>query len=477
MLRGRCGWVGACLAPALALIAPPDASAVRVRLEAKTGSPAYPVIGRDGFVVLDERLIESRLFLRLDDLLPLDPDALDPAREPDVVLCASMRWSINAGVAAASTDPANLRFVPGTDDSALDVLFAYAEAVNLWGGRLDARLGRLVHSGPLGWRSDDGASLRLAPSPALRLRLLGGLENVRGLRLSASPFAPDGVERWSGEGQGAARYAEPVEPRHRPATQVSLDGTAGPVGYDVAYRRTWRSLDGGVAEETGGFAVDVSGGPLTLRGAARADLAAGFVSEASARAALRPAGGEHRLEAQYGYYRPSFDLESIFIVFASDPLHEAVLRWRFPLPGVLSGEVWTAARRVEPLAEDGNAETLVGPFGDLGGGLGVFLRTDRYSGGARWKAMRGTSASLAAFDIELRADPWRRWSLFGAGSAWQYEDRLRAGGPGVGGGGRAGASVEIVEGVGIEAEAQVAHDRREGTTFAVFAWLDLGVTL
>ena len=455
--------------------APVPASAARYRIDSRTGVLAYPVIGRDGAVVLDERIVQTRLRLQVDDLLEVPADSLDPAREPDVALGASLRWFANPGVAGNATDPANLRFVPLAQDMALEILWAHVAATNLFGGWLDLRAGRVLHDGPLGWRSDDGAELRFGPFEWLGVTVAGGFENVRGLRLSGSPFAPEGVERWSADGEGAERYDGNVAPEHRPTVQATLDGRAGPVGYAAAYRRTWRSVDGRPAEELLGFELDGGWGPLSAFGTTRVDLTAGLVADAAAELAARLGGGRHRLEARYEYFRPTFDAESIFWVFAADPFHEATLRYGFPLVGALRGETWLSARHVQGPGGAAAPTTLLGPFTDLGGGVGLTLRTEAFTSSLRWKLLRGATTDLAGADWTVRVPLATRWELFAVASGWQWDDLLREGGYGVGGAGRAGAAVELVDGVRVEAEAQVAHDTREGTTFAVFAWLDLGV--
>jgi hypothetical protein len=455
--------------------APLVASAARYRIDSRTGALAYPVIGRDGSVVLDERIIQTRLRLEVDDLLEVPADSPDPAREPDVAIGASLRWFANPGVAGNATDPANVRFVPLAPDMALEILWAHVAATNLLDGWLDLRAGRVLHDGPLGWRSDDGVELRFGPFEWLGLVATGGFENVRGLRLSGSPFAPAGVERWSAEGEGAARYADHVPAEHRPTLQVGLDGRLGPVGYAAAYRRTWRSVEGGLADELLGFELNGGWGPLSAFGSTRVDLVAGVVADAAAELSARLGGGRHRLEARYEYFRPTFDAESIFWVFAADPFHEATLRYRFPLAGALRGEAWLSARHVEDPGGAAAPTTLLGPFTDLGGGVGLTLQHEAFTSSLRWKLLRGATTDLAAADLTVRVPLTTSWELFAVASGWQWDDLLRMGGYGVGGAGRAGAAVRIVDGVRVEAEAQVAHDTREGTTFAVFAWLDLGV--
>jgi hypothetical protein len=464
-------------AVAAILLVPSLAPAARFRIDTRTGALAYPVIGRDGLVVLDERVVQSRLLLMVDDLLEVPPDSRDPSLEPDIAIGCSLRWFVDPGVAAGAVDPGNTRFVPNTPDLGLEVLWAWIEAVNLVDGWIDARLGRIVHDGPLGWRSDDGARLRFGPAEWLGLEVTGGFENVRGLRLSNSPFAPEGVERWSAEGEGADRYRGNVAPEHRPTLDAALDGTLGPVQYAAGYRRTWRSVDGGLADERLGFELAGSFGPVTAYGSTRLDLVTGQVADASAELAARFDGGRHRLEARYEYFLPTFDAESIFWVFAADPFHELTLRYRFPLVGALRGEAWLSARRVDDPGGDAAVGTLAGPFTDLGGGLGLALALRRFTATLRWKTIQGSTTSLAGADLVVDVPLGARWKLFAVGSGWQFEDLVRDGSYGVGGAGRAGAAVTIVERVRVEAEAQVAHDTREGTTFAVFAWLDLGVAL
>jgi hypothetical protein len=459
------------------LAAAPPAHAARVRLDMHTGALAYPVIGRDGLLVLDERVFQSRVLLLVDDMLPAPEDSPDPSREPDLALGCSLRWFANPGMLAASVEPTNMHFVPSTTDMSLEVLWAWFEATDLLGGWIDARLGRIVHDGPLGWRSDDGIRLRLGPADWLRLDLVGGFENVRGLRLSNSPFAPDGVERWSADGEGAARYQGHGSPEHRPTIQAELGGSLGFVGYAAAYRHTWRSVDGGVADELLGFELNGAVGPVSAFGSTRLDLVAGVVADASAEISAKLADGRHRIEARYEYFRPTFDAESIFWVFAADPFHELTLRYRFPLLGPLRGEAWASARHVEDPGGDLAPTTLAGPFTDLGGGVGLRLETEDFSAGLRWKMIGGSTTSLAGADLTIDVPLGTRWTLFAIGSGWQYDDLLHEGAYGVGGAGRAGAAVDIYEGIRVEAEAQVAHDTREGTTFAVFGWLDLGVVL
>jgi hypothetical protein len=477
------------LAALVGLLLPTPAGAARYRIDSRTSTLLYPIVGRDGVVVADQSILQTRLRLRVDDLLALEDDGVEPLLQPDIAADVSLRLFGNFGLAAGTTDPASPAFIPQSDSFRPDILFAFVEATNLADGWIDAlRAGRIIHSTVLGWRSDDGALVRVGYEDYVHLQLVGGLENTPGLdRLSASPFAPDGVERWSADGAGADRYERrgadgglltPQDPQYRPTFQATADGQAGPIGYELGYRHTWLAAGEGAAEQLAGIRLDGDIDPVTLLGMMRVDAGAAVVSDATAEADLRLGNGRHHIAVLYDYFRPTFDLDSIFWVFATDPFHEITLRYSFPLIGALSGTAWTTMRRVEDVEGAGDSEPVADPFTDIGGGIGLTLRRPTWSLAAKWKIMRGAATNLAAFDLTGRARLFTWWELYGIGSVWQYEDRARDRYHGVGGAGRLGSKFEILPGiVGVDGEFQVAHDPREGTTFAGFVWLDLGVTL
>ncbi|MBI5499454.1 MAG: hypothetical protein HY907_04385 [Deltaproteobacteria bacterium] len=472
------------------LLVPLSAGAARYRIDSRTSALLYPIIGRDGIGEVDAQILQTRLRLRIDDLLPVESDAADPLVAPDLAFDLSVRLFGDFGVPSGANDPAGLDFVPGVDAFSPEIQFAFFEATNLAGGWIDAvRAGRLIHTTVLGWRSDDGALIRFGYEEYFHLQLAGGIENIPGFDfLSASPFAPEGVERWQENGDGARRYQHnnanggqltPREPQARPTVQATADGVVGPVGYEVGYRHTWLSFDGKAAQQVAGIRLDGDLDPVFLSTSLRADIGGAAVSDADASVDVRLGGGRHRIGLQYDYFRPTFDLDSIFWVFASDPFHEATVRYRFPLVGALSGQVWATLRSVEDTSDAGdNEDGALAPFTDAGGGLGLTLRRPLWNVAAKWKVMRGAATNLAAFDLSGRVAVFDWWDLYAIGSIWQYEDRLRDAYHGLGGAGRLGASFDVVPDiVGIDGEFQAAYDPREGTTFAGFVWLDLGVVL
>ncbi|MDI7268545.1 MAG: hypothetical protein QME96_11165 [Myxococcota bacterium] len=473
------GRIAALCMGACCLIAPSVSSAVRAELDSRTSAWLYPVVGRDGIAVADTFLLQSRLRLLLHDILPVDEGDADPTDDPDLAAATSLRWFYDFGVGGAS-DPDDPGFVPMLERTTLDVLFAYIEATNLIGGTLDARFGRLVHTGPLGWRSDDGLLLHAGRRRWAKLTLLGGVENLRGLWFSASPFSPDGIERWDVGGEAADRYyrrpgRETV--RYRPVFQGSIASRVGPVGYDIGYRHAWKSLDGGTGESLFGAEVDVEVDSMSALAGVRVNAATAMLADVLAEASLGLAGGRHRVDVAYEFFTPTFDLDSIFWAFSADPFHEVTAKYRFPVLGPVSGQAWTSFRRVQEGGNSGDAEPVLGPFSDLGGGVGLSLRLARLVSSARWKVLRGTATSLSAFDLTTRVEAASRVAAWGVASIWQYEDRPRAGYHGVGGAGRLGARLRINPELAVDGELQVAHDPREGTTFAGFLWLDLGAVL
>ena len=472
------------------LSAPSTADAARYRIDTRTSAMLYPIIGRDGITVVDEQVLQTRLRLRIDDLLPVESDAADPLLAPDLAFDLSVRLFGDFGVSSGASDPANVDFVPGAEAFSPDIQFAFFEATNLADGWIDAvRAGRMIHNTVLGWRSDDGVLLRFGYEDHFHLQLVGGIENIPGFDfLSASPFVPEGVERWQEDGAGARRYQHtnanggtltPREPEARPTMQATADGIAGPVGYEVGYRHTWMSFDGDAAQQLVGVRLDGDLDPVYLSTSLRADIGGAAISDADAAVDVRLGHGKHRIGLQYDYFRPTFDLDSIFWVFASDPFHEATARYRFPLVGALSGQAWVTLRSVEdPQGAGDHDEGALAPFTDVGGGLGLTLRQPLWDVSAKWKVMRGVATNLAAFDLSGRVAIFDWWDLYAIGSIWQYDDVVRDAYHGLGGAGRLGASFDVLpEVIGLDGEFQIAHDPREGTTFAGFVWLDLGVIL
>ena len=164
------------------LIASTPASAARYRIDSRTSTLLYPIIGRDGVVVADQSILQTRLRLRVDDLLPLEDDGTEPILQPDVAADVSLRLFGNFGLANGTTDPANPAFIPQTDAFRPDILFAFIEATELAGGWIDVlRAGRIIHSTVLGWHSDDGGLVRVGYQDYVHLQLVGGLENTPGI--------------------------------------------------------------------------------------------------------------------------------------------------------------------------------------------------------------------------------------------------------------------------------------------------------
>lgn len=255
----------------------------------------------------------------------------------------------------------------------LDVLYAYMAAENLAGGRLSLYAGRQIDVDTLDWWSMDGITARLDTRLGVAVEASGGVR-VR-------DASPAGSAAWEPDGTGGAACAEYVEgavpgsgawrPIDRPTPMqgnlfandydvcpqreqaMPTFGVAvetvdlGPVWARLGYRRSMSPTPGligpadrfeypdtglypdevdqapgwGVNEErvaaTVRANIDVAGTQITPHAAGRYDLLLGAVDEAHA--GVRVQRGMHAVEPELYYSLPSFDGDSIFNVFATEP--------------------------------------------------------------------------------------------------------------------------------------------------------------
>lgn len=286
--------------------------------------------------------------------------------------------------ADAGTRVSALDAIPelGDDSLGLHVLYGYARVDGLADGRLALQLGRQLHLEAFDVWALDGAHLRArVPGAPVALEAWGGLR-VR----DASPVAPSRLELDGTSGADCREYVEAVSPgagewrlidrsllvERRPLAsdlyvcpqRAAWTPTAGlalasvglePVELRVSYRRTSSRSAGllgaadrldypdlglypnevgqtprwGVNEERLGAEarVAVRAGParVTPWAQARASVAERVLDRAAAGVAI--AVGAHRLEPEVRYRRPSFDLDSVFVVFAPEPTTDLRLTW------------------------------------------------------------------------------------------------------------------------------------------------------
>lgn len=289
---------------------------------------------------------------------------------------------LDEDICAAAVNPNALdSYEPLARDTTLEVPFAYVQVDGVL-PHLGAQVGRhLVRDAPRMTRVD-GVSVWYAPS-FLRASAYAGSAAYAG-PLGARSGAPLGALRVDEDGHEISRVyvtGARLELRHRPYGFVAAAGewaVRAPLrDSDAVARPVVFSLGSAPAPlgELGRFRVHARSQFETLGAMRLSELDA----EGAVELGIDPEGrSAHRVSARYRYYRPHFDLGSIWAFFAVDTFHQLGLeeRWRVPFRALerLEAEVMTRYRVQD--GEMGRAEPGVrlrgtGAVGPVTWGLGA----------------------------------------------------------------------------------------------------------
>jgi len=313
----------------------------------------------------------------------------------------------------------------GASSLALDMLFGYFAAEGLAGGRVDVYVGRQLTVGTLDWWSMDGVTVRVRTPAYVAIEGFGGLRVRDSSPLGSSTNEPDGTSS-----AFCAEYVEGTAPGTGSwrAIDRNVPGTGNPFVNDfdfcpqreqlmptfggaiesyglgnvwarLAYRRSQSPTPGiigdvdrnefpdvglypneegqappwGVNEERVSATVRTKFGFAKGKGqvvpyaAARYSLLHGLVDEAHAGSRLRY--GAHSVEGEAYYSFPTFDGDSIFNVFSTEPfvdyrltydLHPKGAPWRVYTRG------WVRKFKTED-ADTADAGVMVEPSEYAGG--------------------------------------------------------------------------------------------------------------
>ncbi len=246
-----------------------------------------------------------------------------------------------------------VRFIPGLAEAPVDLMYGYVEGRNLAGGLLGFKLGRQYMTDVLGWWSFDGGLVRITTPYFLQAEVYGGFEQRGGLPLSSPRFEQQGVWRGShgdfgtADGQPSAadypsyQFAEPA-----PAFGFAVESN-GPSWLHgrFTYRRVYntgesitqqfpdpaadqnstggyKTIDGTrVSSDRLGYAFDANKSDL---GGAKGGIAYDLYTQNVSRwyAGLEAYAGKHvTLGADFEYYYPTFDGDSIWNWFTHSPIN------------------------------------------------------------------------------------------------------------------------------------------------------------
>ena len=328
-----------------AVLAASPARAADVEMTSESAAQAYDVRSPTGEQVLTRRRFTTTLGVGAYDLLSTPVG--DP-RAPDLSFRARLRYDADFGASSDDQNPAKTAtFVPGYQSAlgAVDLMYAYVEGRRFFHGLVGFKLGRQYVVDSLGWWSFDGAEASVTTPFYVKAEAYGGLEERGGLPLSTTRFESEGVWRGDRSGFDASLYPAFQPAAIAPAFGVAVE-SAGVTWIHgrLSYRRVYDTGDSNVTEFTSGLYT-----PAVYGGTRIASDRLGYAVDAS----LAGVGGAKAgvvydlfradvtsiygsidaslirrvtLSADYDYYVPSFDGDSIWNFFAAEPTNDVGLR-------------------------------------------------------------------------------------------------------------------------------------------------------
>ncbi len=495
------------LATAAILTVSSRALAVDSEISSETSAQFYDVRSPSGEIILPRRRLTSTLAVSAYDLMPrgpaVVPDFSTKRFTGEISFRARLRYDADYGGHPGEAAPNDYdRFVPGFARAPVDLMYGYVEGRRLFGGFFGFKLGRQYTTDALGWWSFDGGLVRVTTPAYFAIEALGGLEVRGGMPLATSRFERDGVWRGNRDGFDPSLYPSFQPSEVAPAMGAAIESVGLPWAHSrLSYRRVYNtgrsnvssfasgtnepvSYDGTrISSERIGYAIE---GNAPEYGGAKGGLAYDLYSArftslfASVDGYVTP---RLTLSADYDFYAPSYDGDSIWNFFVGNPMNDIGVRAAWDAPAGVSFAAGTNARVFAAETGPSNASTSVNataqnsyfpPSGTTfdGGGFVAARRrigSDHY--GFRANVMVGREGHRNGGEVFGEHTLQGRTILVGRASVWEWEDRLRPH--------RAAGSVGLVAGLGYridvrartQLEYQLDMNRLSGLRSRVVLWL------
>ncbi len=432
------------------------ADAADVRLTARTVGEGYMVRapGAAGNLLSRRRLVQYIGVGVYRILAPRRSGELvrDPA-DGQLQIVTNMRIRHDFGTYLRRATGNGATMLQGIDGRQIDLLLGYLDGQNL-GGWVDFRAGRQFEMSGLDFYAFDGGWLRVRTPAHLAVEVFGGFQ-VDGTAVFGYPtFELDGTQDTPSD-----RASTPMVGAGFSLADVRW------MDARFAYRRTWtpagladdlvapdgtRGLSTGVDQEfvSGTVALNLLRGRLMPTAALRYNLGASVLDNTSAALiwAMTPI---HTVRAQYIRTIPIFDLDSIFNVFATEPIEDVRVVYEvrpspeFTLYGRFQGRVF----RADKTAELGTRPDQRVSFGG-GGGIGAAWRKRRFAARADLYGLGGYGGARIGGDLDTRTHlVYDRFALDARAYAVGYRDELVSGRRGYSVALQAGGNLRIAHGI------------------------------
>jgi hypothetical protein len=374
-----------------------------------------------------------------------------------------LRLDPDFGVENAEISPRNeTRFVPALERAPIDLMYAYIEGRRMFGGTFGFRLGRQYAMDALGFWSFDGGLASVSLLRYVTAEVYGGLEVRGGFPFSTPRFERDGVWRGMRDELRLGQWNSLIEPAAAPALGANVEAN----GLDwlsakVSYRKVYNTGDAagnpfstgallGLGTRTSQERIAATLGISKPFGGVRLgssfDLYAGRTQNLYASLDAYPSEAIS-MHADYDYYVPTFDADSIFNFFRSSPSHTFAARTQINIAPRASLTLGSEVRATQTdLLSDAQAPSQLQtqapaqlpnqsklanqPEADafwLNGGGNAALRVDSRYGlfGARLDLLRGYAGHRGGGEITWSRTFERRYLASLRGSFWSFEDRYR----------------------------------------------------
>ena len=440
-------------------MASPAARAIEPELTSDTAFQQYDVRSPTGQTVLDRTRFSSSLGVNLYDILGEDKVSRGG---PELDFRARVRYDADFGVGPQETDANNYqRFVPGLADQAglVDVMYAYLEGRRFFHGTLGFKLGRQYMVDSLGWWSFDGAEVKATLPYFFAVEGYGGLEVRGGLPLSTPRFEAGGI--WRGD---RSSFDPSLYPQFQPSDIAPAFGAAIEssgvtwLHSRLTYRRVYDTGSIGLTEfpnanlppttyndmristDKLGYAVEAD---FRKYGGVKAGLAYDLydVKFSQIYAAFDVYATKRlTLSVDYDYFAPTFDADSIWNVFASEPINDVSLRANYvkdhlSLSAGAQARIYTvetsdpntpgsSSPNTSPAGNAGYYPTNGHPF-DEGGDFAARYKWGEGSLGFRGAVDVGDAGDRVGGDVTAQRVLETRYLLQGRLGVWQWDDKLR----------------------------------------------------
>jgi len=388
------------------------------------------VPGPEGSLLSRRRLVQYVGLGVFRILPPRRPDEL--AREPEdgqLQIVTSLRIRHDFGTFTRRATGPGTAALQSLDGRQIDLLYGYLEGQDL-GGWIDFRAGRQFEMSGLDFYAFDGGWIRGRTPAHIAVEAFGGFA-VDGTALFGYPtFELDGTNE------------QPSD--EAPTPMVGVGFSVADVKWldaRFAWRRTFtpasladdlvapdgtRGLSTGIDQElvSATVALRLADGKVTPSAAARYDLGLAQLSDVTA--AVSWAITElHTVRAQYIRTVPVFDLDSIFNVFATEPIEDVRLVYE-----VRPGRYWTLYGRFQGRifrADDTAAGTDPDQRTRFGGGGagGATYRRRRFALRTDVFGLDGVGGMRVGGDVDTRTHVvYDRFAIDGRAYVLYYSDEL-----------------------------------------------------